>query len=59
MSVIHYVSETEKQLKIRFPEHTNHINRNTPSNSIITKHRLIHNHDFDWENIQIFTLKDS
>jgi len=37
----HYVDETEKQLKIRFPEHKNHINRNNPSNFVITEHRLI------------------
>jgi len=48
-----YVDQTERQLKKLISEHKDYINKNIPSNSIITEHRLTHNHNFDWKNIQI------
>ena len=37
----------------RINEHRNHINWNTTQHSVITKHRISHQHDFDWKNIKI------
>ena len=34
-------------------EHKNHINWNTTQHSVITEHRISHQHDFDWKNIKI------
>ncbi|KYN27931.1 hypothetical protein ALC57_02677, partial [Trachymyrmex cornetzi] len=42
-----------RQLKTRIAEHKNHIRRNTTNRSVITEHRLEHNHDFQWDNVRI------
>jgi len=45
---------TNRKLKTR-TKHKNHIRRKTDTewHSVITKHRLNCNHDFDWENVTI------
>jgi len=49
-----YVGQTPRQgLKIRISERRNHINKNTKSQSIITKHRLQFKHEFDWDEVEI------
>jgi len=48
-----YVGQTRRLLKSRIEEHRSHIRRNTSQISVITKHRLKHSHDFDWENVEI------
>lgn len=48
-----YVGQTKRQLHTRISEHRNHIRRNTTNHSVITDHRIIYNHDFDWNNIEI------
>jgi len=48
-----YVGQTGRQLNTRISEHRAHIRRNTTTNSVITDHRLNHNHDFDWNNIRV------
>jgi len=52
-----YVGQTGRQLKTRISEHKNHINRNTSALSVITKHRLHKNHDFDWEGVEILDVE--
>ncbi|KAL6416755.1 hypothetical protein ACFW04_014834 [Cataglyphis niger] len=50
----------DAHLYTRISEHKNHICRNTNSHSVITDHKLIHNHDFDWDHVKILdreTLK--
>ncbi|XP_018374076.1 PREDICTED: uncharacterized protein LOC108768217 [Trachymyrmex cornetzi] len=48
-----YVGQTGRQLKTRIAKHKNHIRRNTTNRSVITEHRLEHNHDFQWDNVRI------
>ncbi|KYN15231.1 hypothetical protein ALC57_12529, partial [Trachymyrmex cornetzi] len=48
-----YVGQTGRCLKTRINEHRNHINWNTTQHSVITEHRISHQHEFDWENIKI------
>ncbi|KYN09399.1 hypothetical protein ALC57_18504 [Trachymyrmex cornetzi] len=48
-----YVGQTGRCLKTRINEHRNHINWNTTQRSVITEHRISHQHEFDWENIKI------
>ncbi|KYM95312.1 hypothetical protein ALC62_14042 [Cyphomyrmex costatus] len=48
-----YVGQTKRMLKTRVNEHHSHIRRNTSSRSVITDHRLQHNHDFEWNNVKI------
>jgi len=40
-----------EQIKRLLSEHRNHINRNITSKSVITEHRIEHNHDFDSNNL--------
>jgi len=48
-----YVGQTGRKLKTRIQEHRRHINSASDTRSIITDHRLLFNHDFDWENVKI------
>jgi len=48
-----YVDQIDRCLKTCINEHRNHINWNTIQHSIITKHRINHQHDFDRENIKM------
>ncbi|KAL6417635.1 hypothetical protein ACFW04_012605 [Cataglyphis niger] len=48
-----YVGQTGRQLQTRIKEHRNHIRRNTSSHSVITDHRLQHNHEFKWNDVKI------
>jgi len=50
---LYYVGQSGRQLKIKLIEHRNHIHRNTSTHSVITDHRLQHNHEFDWNNVVI------
>jgi len=34
-------------------QHRSHIIRNSSQQSVITDHRLLNKHDFDWDNVQI------
>jgi len=38
---------------MRISKHCNHINRNTTTQFVITKHGLQFNHDFNWEDVKI------
>ncbi|KYN40057.1 hypothetical protein ALC56_05544 [Trachymyrmex septentrionalis] len=40
-----YVGQTGRQLKTRIAEHRNHIRHKASARSVITEHRLLHNHD--------------
>ena len=49
-----YIGQTDRKLSTRIisqSEHRNHINRNQ---AVITDHQLRFNHEFNWENVQIF-----
>jgi len=46
------VGQTKRLLKTRIKEHVNDIKK-SGSPSVISNHRLSHNHDFDWEGIRI------
>ncbi|KYN08455.1 hypothetical protein ALC62_00564 [Cyphomyrmex costatus] len=48
-----YVGQTGRKLKTRINEHKNHINHNTNSQSVITKHRLEYGHDFKWDSVEV------
>jgi len=48
-----YVGQTKRAVTIRVNEHKNHIIRNLSQQLVITVHRLLYKHDFDWDNVQI------
>jgi len=48
-----YVGQTKRSLSVRVNEHRSHIIRNSSQQSVITEHRLMYKHDFDWDNAQI------
>jgi len=48
-----YIGQTKRQLRTRIKEHLSDIRKKTGSPSVITEHRLNHNHDFEWDNIKI------
>jgi len=51
-----YVGQT-KRLKTRIAEHRNYIKRNTSTHFVITDHRKISDHDFDWNNVEILDVE--
>jgi hypothetical protein len=53
-----YVGQTKRQLKTRVSEHIADI-RKSSSPSVITKHRIAENHEFDWENVEILDKEPS
>ena len=48
-----YVGQTGRQLKTRITEHRNHNRYNTSVRSVITEYRLQHDHDFQWDEVEI------
>jgi len=52
-----YVGQTKRQLKTRIIEHRNYIKRNTSTHSVIIDHRIISDHDFDWDNVEILDVE--
>ncbi|KYN31257.1 hypothetical protein ALC56_14440, partial [Trachymyrmex septentrionalis] len=54
-----YVGQTGRQLKTRIAEHRNHIRHKASPRSVITEHRLLHDHDFQWDNVQILDEEPS
>ncbi|XP_018347291.1 PREDICTED: uncharacterized protein LOC108751554 [Trachymyrmex septentrionalis] len=54
-----YVGQTGRKLKTRIAEHRNHIRYKTSTRSVITEHRLLYNHDFQWDDVQILDEEPS
>jgi len=48
-----YIGQTKRKLNIRISEHRNQNHRKSYNTTVITEHRLRHNHDFDWLNVKI------
>jgi len=48
-----YVGQTKRTLGTRISEHRSHIRRVSKQPSVITDHRLLTNHDFDWDSVEI------
>ncbi|XP_018395960.1 PREDICTED: uncharacterized protein LOC108774367 [Cyphomyrmex costatus] len=48
-----YIGQTGRQLKTRIAEHRNHIRHNTSTRSVITDHRVQHDHEFLWDEVEI------
>lgn len=47
------MGQTKRLLKTRIKEHRQHINKDTNQTSVIIEHKIIFEHDFDWENVKI------
>jgi len=54
-----YVGQTKRQLQTRIKEHKSDINRSMGSPSVISQHRLTHNHDFKWNNVEILDIEQA
>lgn len=54
-----YVGQTKRRLNTRINEHRKHINRNTNNKSVITEHRINHNHDFDWDDVKMLDTENN
>ncbi|KYQ49832.1 hypothetical protein ALC60_11007 [Trachymyrmex zeteki] len=52
-----YVGQTGRKLKRRIAEHRNNIRRDPFSHSIISEHRLHHNHDFNWNDVEVLDVE--
>jgi len=48
-----YVGQTKRQLRTRIKEHDSDIRKKSGSPSVISEHRLEHNHDFEWSDVKI------
>lgn len=53
-----YVGQTKRQLKTRIHEHKSDINKKNGSPSVISEHRLVKRHEFDWDNVRILDIRD-
>jgi len=52
-----YIGQTGRLLKIRIAEYRNHIRWNSPSLFVITNHVMHHNHDIDWNNVEVLDVE--
>jgi len=52
-----YVGQTGRMLKTRISEHQNHIRRNTSTTFVITNHRVHHDHEFGWNNVEVLDVE--
>jgi len=52
-----YVDQTKRQLKTRIAKHRNHIKRNMFTHSVITDHKIMFDHDFNWDNAVILDVE--
>jgi hypothetical protein len=48
-----YIGQTKRHLETRIKEHRCDIRKNIDSHSVVSKHRLTHNHDFKWQHPKI------
>ena len=48
-----YVGQTKRQLGTRVREHMNNIRLDPSKHSVVTEHRIKHDHTFDWKKIKI------
>ena len=48
-----YIEQTKRHLETRIKEHRSDVKKHVDNHSVVTKHRLNQNHDFDWQNPKI------
>ncbi|XP_077276910.1 uncharacterized protein LOC143905375 [Temnothorax americanus] len=48
-----YIGQTKRHLETRIKEHRSDVKKHFDNHSVVTKHRLSQNHDFDWQNPKI------
>ncbi|XP_024892886.1 uncharacterized protein LOC112468084 [Temnothorax curvispinosus] len=48
-----YIGQTKRHLETRVKEHFCDIRKNIDNHSVVSKHRLTHNHDFNWQQPKI------
>ncbi|EZA46952.1 hypothetical protein X777_00560, partial [Ooceraea biroi] len=48
-----YIGQTKRHLETRVKEHRSDISKHVSCLSVVSKHRIDNNHEFDWQNIKI------
>ncbi|EZA51188.1 hypothetical protein X777_10257 [Ooceraea biroi] len=48
-----YIGQTKRHLDTRLKEHRDDIKKHFSNHSVVSKHRLTKEHDFDWDNKNI------
>jgi len=48
-----YIGQTKRHIETRIKEHRNNIRNTSGNQSVVTNHRLLYNHDFDWDKPEI------
>ncbi|RLU19060.1 hypothetical protein DMN91_009418 [Ooceraea biroi] len=48
-----YIGQTKRQLETRIKEHKNDIRKGENNWSVVSRYRVLDNHDFDWDNVDI------
>ncbi|EZA55463.1 hypothetical protein X777_04574 [Ooceraea biroi] len=48
-----YVGQTKQHLEVRIKEHKCDIKKHVSNQSVVSKHRLSNNHEFDWVNTKV------
>ena len=54
-----YIGQSKRKLKTRLHEHISDVNKKTGSFFVITDHRINHNHNFKWKDIEILNKESS
>jgi len=54
-----YIGQTKRQLRTRINEYNSDIRKKNGSPSIISEHWLNHNHDFEWDKVEIINNEPS
>ncbi|EZA53806.1 hypothetical protein X777_06870, partial [Ooceraea biroi] len=53
-----YVGQTKRHLETRIKEHISDIRKQSVNMSVVSKHRLEDDHEFDWTNVHILHRED-
>ncbi|EZA52391.1 hypothetical protein X777_08884, partial [Ooceraea biroi] len=48
-----YVGQTKRHLETRIKKHICNIKKDVSNHSVVSKHRLLNNHEFDWFNAKV------
>lgn len=48
-----YVGQSKRKLNTGIKEHRNNINLDSSKHTVVTEHRVSHNHSFNWDEIKI------
>lgn len=54
-----YIGQSKRQLHTRIKEHQYHVTKGHTDNSVLARHQIEHNHNFNWNDIEILDIESN